>query len=476
MAGTFQFEKGGVRTPTTYNFVSTFDAIEPDRDDKLTRRFGRQRLSGIMDMFKLKKPSQALKYEHWEEDRLYPKIKATTAGAGAGAPATFAIDSASLLDYPLNTTPYVGSGTVTKKSPSVRVNDVILVKPDTGTVAYGNYIHCLVTSVDPNAGVDGEFVAQPTDAADAIPAIVVADEIIIIGNAHGEGSNQPVALSTTATKFENQIQTFKELRKVTGTEACMKHWFQDRNGSHWFTMKGETETYDRFLNSRELNMLFSRGLTNTALADIYDTAENPITMNNGLASEILDRGNTYDYSGLTGLSIADLDCMVLILDKQKGSKENLMCNGIELNGQVDRELGDRFVNGGISYGMFEMSQEKHVSLAFKTVEINGYKFHKKTLDAMNDLQSTGAAGFGFPSEAMILPADDVVDPKEGVRVPSMRLRYLQKRGSESQEMIAIYVDNRRTHDQGQDTEEVRYLSYCGIEAFAMNRAIYVKKA
>lgn len=473
----FAYEKGGVRTPTTYNFVSTFDAIEPDRDDKLTRRFGRQRLSGIMEMFKLKKPSQALKYEHWEEDRLYPKVLATNGGAGgAGAAVVFSIDAAGLLDFPFNTTPYVGSGSVTKKAPSVRVNDVILIKPATGTVSYGNYIQCLVTAVDPSAGANGEFTAQPTDAADVIPSIAVADEIIIIGNAHGEGSNQPVALSTTSTKFENQIQTFKELRKVTGTEACMKHWFQDRNGSHWFTMKGETETYDRFLNSRELNMLFSRGLTNPALADIYDTAETPITMNNGFASEILDRGNTYDYSGLVGLSIADLDAIVLVLDKQKGSKENLLCDGIQLNGQVDRELGDRFVNGGISYGMFKMDQEKHVSLDFKTVEVNGYKFHKKTLEAMNDLQSTGAAGFGFPDEGMIIPAEDTVDPKEGIRVPSMRLRYLQKRGSESQEMITVYVDNRRTHDQGQDTEEVRYLSYCGIEAFAMNRAVYIKKA
>lgn len=473
----FAFEKGGVRTPTTYNFVSTFDAIEPDRDDKLTRRFGRQRLSGIMDMFKLKKPAHALKYEHWEEDRLYPKIKATNGGAGgAGAAVVFDLDATSTLDYALNTSPYKGSGSVTKNSPSVRVNDLIMIKPGSGTVAYGNYIQALVTAVNPAGGANGQFTAVPTLTGDIIPSIPAADEIIIIGNAHGEGSTQPKALSTTSTKFENQIQTFKELRKVTGTEACMKHWFQGRDGSHYFMMKGETETYDRFLNSRELNLLFSRGLTNQTLADIYDTAETPITMTNGLASEILDRGNTYTYSGLSGLSVADLDAIVLILDKQKGSKENMMMNGIELNGQVDRELGDRFVNGGISYGMFKMDQEKHVSLNFKTVDINGYKFHKKTLDAMNDLQSTGADGFGFPSEAMILPADDVVDPKEGVRVPSMRLRFLQKSGEKSQEMVVNYVDKRIHGDNAEDAEEVRYLSYCGIEAFAMNRAVYVKKA
>jgi hypothetical protein len=473
----FTYEKGGVRTATTYNFVSTFDAIEPERDDKLTRRFGRQRLTGIMDMFNLKKPSQSLKYEHWEEDRLYPKIKATNGGAGAaGAAVTFDLASTAVLDYPLNVSPYQGSGSSTKASVPVRVNDVILIKPASGVVAYGSYIQCLVTAVAPTAGANGQFTAQPTDATDAIPSIASADEIIIIGNAHGEGSTQPKALSTTATKFENQIQTFKEKRKVTGVEACMKHWFQGRDGSHYFMMEGETETYDRFLNSRELNMLFSRGLTSSSLADVYDALETPIVMNNGLASEILDRGNEYNYTGLTGLSIADLEAIVLIIDKQKGAKENLMCNGIEINGQIDRELGDRFVNGGISYGMFKMDQEKHVSLNFKTIDINGYKFHKKTLDAMNDLQSLGADGYGFPKESMILPAEDATDPNEGIKVPSMRLRYLQKKGSVSQEIVTVYVDNLRTSDDGEDTEEVRYKSYCGIESFAMNRAVYVKQA
>jgi hypothetical protein len=338
------------------------------------------------------------------------------------------------------------------------------------------YIQCLVTDVDTAAGANGQFTAQPTDPNATIPAMLSADEIIIIGNAHGEGSVQPRGLVTTTTEFTNQVQIFKDTMEVTGTEACVKNWYKGRNGSHFWMLKGESETYDRFLNARELNMLFSRGLTNSALADVYEATETPITMNKGLASEILDRGNEYNYSGVTGLSIADLNTIVLILDKQRGSKQNIMCNGIELNGQIDDELGDRFVNGGISYGMFKMDQDKHVSLAFKTVDINGYYFSKKVLEAFNDLQSTGAAGFGFPAEGMILPSDYTTDKGSGIKVPSMRLRYLQKEGKRSQEMVVKWVDNFETNDDGLDTEEVRYKSYCGIESFAMNRSVYVKKA
>jgi len=475
MSATFDFSPGAFGTAASYNFVSTFDAIQPDKDDELTRRFGRQRLTGIMDMFNLKKPTTNIKYEHFEEDRLYPKIKATNGGAGlAGAAVVFSIEADAALSIPLNTPPYIGTGS--QQAVTVRKQDVILIKPGTGTVSYGNYIQCIVIDVDESAGANGEFTAQPTDPAQSIPSIAAADEIIIIGNAHGEGSVQPRGLVTRTTEFTNTVQIFKDTMEVTGTEACVKNWYKGRNGSHFWMLKGESETYDRFLNARELNMLFSRGLTNTSLADVYAAAETPIVMNKGLASEILDRGNEYNYASATGLSINDLDCIVLILDKQRGSKQNMMCNGIELNGQIDRELGDRFVNGGISYGIFKMDQEKHVSLQFKTVDINGYYFSKKVLEAFNDLQSTGAAGFGFPAEGMILPTNEVTDKNEGIKVPSMRLRFLKKQGKESQEMVVRYVDNFHVNDEGLDTEEVRYKSYCGIESFAMNRAVYVKKA
>jgi hypothetical protein len=113
MALTFDFAPGAVGTAASYNFVSTFDAIQPDKDDDLTRRFGRQRLSGIMDMFNLKKPTTNIKYEHFEEDRLYPKVKATNAGAGAlGGAVTFDVEAEASLSIPLNTAPYVGSGSL----------------------------------------------------------------------------------------------------------------------------------------------------------------------------------------------------------------------------------------------------------------------------------------------------------------------------------------------------------------------------
>ena len=81
------FTSGAGQIATTFNFMSSFGAIKPDVDDELTRRFGRQRLSGLLDLFGHKKSADNIRYSHFEEDRLYPKIKAANGGAGAAGAA-----------------------------------------------------------------------------------------------------------------------------------------------------------------------------------------------------------------------------------------------------------------------------------------------------------------------------------------------------------------------------------------------------
>ena len=147
-----------------------------------------------------------------------------------------------------------------------------------------------------------------------------------------------------------------------------------------------------------------------------------------------------------------------------------MC-GIDLSGQLDRELGDRFANGAISYGNFSFDDSKRVSLEFDTYSVMGYTFHKKTYDAFNDLQTLGAAGYNFPSDGMIIPMDNrtLMDNGERMNVPSLRTRYMKGR-----DMKVTYTDLFDT--TGVDKIQVRYLSQCGFEGTAGNRFAYVKKA
>lgn len=464
---------GGTGTQNNYSFVSSYDAVKLDIDPELTLRYGRQRLTGLLDLFGYRKATNALEYSHYEQDRTYPKIKATTAGAGANVAATFTVDTSATTPYTLDPSPYTGTPVNANNYFPARVGDIIYIKPAAGSVSFGSYIQAIVTEVTIGSGVTAStFKAIGTDGATAIPAIASADEIIIVGNAHGEGSNQPLSRSFKSTKYTNQLQIFKDTLEITGTNKDIQKWFEDpKTGQMKYMLAGEEETYNTFMNGNELNLLVNQGLVSPAVADAYASAGTPISMNKGLIPEVITRGNEYNYSGTAGLTVGDLDEIVLILDKQKGAKENIMLNGIALNGQIDRELGDRFKNGGISYGMFKADEKKAVDLGFSSVHINGYSFHKKPLDAFNDLQSLGADGFGFPYEGMILPADMTASGEAGVKVPSLRTRFL-----ENQEFESVHIDGFRQFETGRDVHQVRYKSTLGIEAFGLNRAMYIKRA
>lgn len=457
---------GGTGTQTNYSFVSSYDAVKEEYDPQLTIRYASERFTSLLDTFGLKKETQALEYNHFERDRIYPKIKATNGGAGAaGAAVTFTIDATAQVPYDQNPNPYSGAANTVNSFP-VRDNQIVLVKPAAGSVSYGNYVAGITAAANPGAGT---FTIQPLDAGDVIPSIATADEIIIIGDAHGEGSNQPGTLSYKSTKFTNQLQIFKDSHEITGTMDEVQLWF-DHKGQRKFGIQGEEESWINFENRKELSLMFNPGLNNAAISNAFAAANTPISMNKGMAQSILDDGNEYNYSGISGFTMGDFDEVVCILDKQKGSKENMMLNGLKLNGQLDRELGDRFKNGGISYGNFAMDAKKHVDLGFSTVTVNGYSFHKKVLDAFNDLQSLGAAGYGFPHEGMIIPMDNTMDGNNK-SVPSCRLRYLKGR-----EMKTTLFDGFTQGDNGRDVKEVRYLSHCGIETFALNRFMYIKRA
>lgn len=466
------YQPGSLGTTTNTSFVSTFAAVKPDKYPELIQGYGRQFLD-LFDIFDLKTPTTSQRYSHFEEDRIYPKVKATTAGAGAGAVATFTVASDSLLAYTYNNLPYDTSVSSGLTAMPVRVGDVLHIKPSSGTVSAGSYIDAHVLSVNTSAGT---FTAQPIDSSLSIPAIASAQEIILVGTAFGEGSDSPAGRANTHTEYFNNTQIFKWAKAYTGSALCEKKWYTDpRTGSAYYTIKGEDAQWVNFRNTVSLGLLVGKNIDNTSLSTTLANANTPIATTEGVIPTILSRGNTHNYSSVAGLTLSDMEQITLTLDKQKGSKENLMYNGLQLDMQLDRELGDRFKNGGISYGMFKMSEDKKVSLRFKTFEIGNRVYHKQVLDSLNDERTLGADGYGYPYESMIIPMETSVD-KDGSKVAPIRKRVLYKNGTESQEFIVNHWDGRTNGDAGTDKEEIRYLSYCGVEMFAVNRCYYIKRA
>lgn len=464
------FATGATKTATNYNFLSSWDAIQLDKDPKLIERFGTGRLTSLLEFFNYKKPASTLKYSHFEKDRVMPKIKATNGGAGsAGASVTFTLAADSDYAYDSNNSPYAGSAS-TQTTVPVRVGDLIMIKPASGTVSFTTIVQALVTAV-----LGTTFTAYPLDSTDSIPSVSSADEIVIFGNAHAEGSNRPAPLTTKATEFTNQLHIFKDTAGATEIGAAMKTWFEVNGQFRWY-LPQEKDALNRILNYRELTLLTSNGLSNSNISNLYNTAGNGISMAKGIVSEIIERGNTLSYSGLTGLTIADLEDLIITMDKQKAAKNNLLGCGIALSVQLDGELRDQFKNGAVTYGMFSGDAAKNVNLGFQSFTLGNYTFNKKVLDAMNEAQTLGASGFNYAYEAIILPSDMTSEPETGEKVPSIRMRYLQQPGGKSEEMVTTYYDGRTYSENGTATEEVRYSSICGIEVMGANRTVYIKKS
>jgi hypothetical protein len=458
--------------PTDYNYVSAFDLHKPEVRPDLIMKYGSELITSILEIAGATKETESLEYIHHESERLMPKIKGTTPGAGAGAQATFTLAAAAIDTVSLNVSPFDTSSTSTERGMPVRQNDILLIKPAAGVVSATNYVRAFVDSVNITAGT---FLATPIDVADSIPNIAAADEIIIIGNAHGTGSNQPDGFRTKTVKKTGNTQIIKHNYDIHGSEKEVMTWleFTDQNGvkGHKWTLKGERDTYYQFKNYIELTLLLQEKLNNVAIANTLGNAGTPIAMTEGLIPFILGGGSIQNYSAVTGFTLADVQAYVKNLDKQKGSKTNMVCAGINLSLQLDDALGDRVKEGGITYGNYTFDTDAQVNLQFSRFKVGEYVFAKKTYSPFNDLQTLGASGYGFANEAMVIPTDMQVDANSRERVPSLQLRYLKNR-----QMRATAVDLFKTGDNGTDKFETRYLTECGFQGFAANRYGYWKQA
>lgn len=467
------YQGGSFARRGDYNYVTTMDLHDPEYDSELTEAFGNQMLTGMLQMIGAEKAVSSLEYNHFEEERIYPKIKATTAGAAAGVGVAFTIDAAGTLAIPENASPY--GGNVSSNITVPRVGELILIKPTTGTVSADNYIRAIVTAVTP--GAPSTFSATPLDVTESIPAIAAATEIVIYGNAHGEGSGQPGARQTRVTKKTNNLQIFKGTYEVTSTERDMLSYVDfkgtDGKSGKMYYLKGEADEYKNFMSQKELNLLLGEKLSNNAVSNAYATAGNPIALTEGLIPSILSGGNTSAYNAGTGWDKQDAEELVKTIDKQKGAKNNLLAAGMSLSLGIDNTLADYKSGGSIVYGNYTFDQDASVNFQFDKFKVGEYTFSKKTFETFNDLQSLGADGYGFTNEAMVIPMDQTRDAGSGEKTNFLRLCYLANPQTGERNRRSEIIDNFAI--DGKDTYSVFYKDSCGLETFAMNKFAYIKQ-
>ena len=457
-----------VQSPTTYNYVSSLDLVQnlhkPEIDSEFVRRYGDQNITGFMEMQGYMNPVSAIEYSHYEDDWLHEVVHPSVQ-TGAANNATVTLTAQDSFTVNNGNSPYIQTVPASSDAYTPRDQDIIMF-PDR-TLA-------MVTNVTGAA-----FDVTPLQDGTAIPTTTVADELVIIGNAHAEQSGQPLSRNGRVNLYTNNLMIKKSTNTVSGTEAGVQTWIEvpDKNGRMgylWYFESGYQE-YRRFMNECEMTMLLGEKITNLTLANT--AGQGTVTVTEGLLPFIENNGNTVGYSSITGFTLADLDNAVKTLDREKGAKENTIWAGINLSLGMDDTFMNLMQDGAISYGAFSGSQEKAIDLQFSSFKRGNYQFHKKTYDLFNDQKTLGAVGQEFPDIAMVIPVGNVAEGKTKMMVPSLRMNYLEGKGNGYSRDMEEWLTGGANGVYNTATDEINmhYRAHRGFEGFAGNRFLKFAK-
>lgn len=454
------YQTGGFSVqPTQYNYISLYDVVKPQRDNKLVQRWGDQYLTELLSLVGREEVAENITGLHWEEDLIMPKIRAAafTGGSPSGTITLSTTAPSSLVGWS-QTAPYIGSA-LTGQGVPVREGDLIQFPSASGSAAISG-VRAYVTSVNASAGT---FTCYTLDGSN-LPNVSADGEIVIYSSAHGEGTNQPRSLDNTVTDYSWTTQIFKETYEYTGTAEQLILWLEDK-----WTFRGEKNALKRIMNKVEMGLVAGKAISNTTLANLYGTT--PLQTSNGLLDNINSNGITYGYSSVTGFGITDMFAFSEDIDANKGAMENWLFLGINLSSNFDQNIMSSFQNGAISYASFgEQGQDVAINLGFRSVQVNNYTFHKKVYKPFNDPNMFGTTGYTYNQEGFMIPADSGNDAKTGDKISSIAVRTVKNRG-----LVANSVDLMKVGDDGADKKQVRYLSHKGLQTYGIGRFGYIFK-
>jgi hypothetical protein len=438
-------------TPDKYTalgeFLGTADINKPQVRELFVKTFGDQGITGFLTLTgATKNAGQADQIEWFEEKRRHRKARlSATATFVAGAiTASFNDDDSAYMPQQYDVLMNTANG------------ERYLVTGASG-------------SVTPAAGSYGLKIIGSTATT------VLADnaELVILGNMYPQGSNQPsLFVEPGYTRRQNPFMIVKEKYEVTGSQATNIGYVNTGNGDYRWFMYGESEARARFMDKRELMMLFAKQQNDLV------SGTDGLAGSEGYISAVENRGNVYSGS-FEGF--ADIDLIIAELDKQGAPSEYAMYlnRAFELN--IDDMLAQGIatqVTAGLpgQFGAFNNSADLAVQLGFKSFTRGGYTFHKHSWKLLND--PTLLAGSKYAG--VMIPMSQVADARTGVKSPALEMNYKASNGY-SREMehwvtgggVLGYTNNGT---DGKDVATFHYRSEVNLITRAANQHFVLKTA
>lgn len=437
-------------SPDKYVALGTLvdDWSKPDNRELLVSTYGDQGITGFLQLTgAVTNAGTQDEVQYWEEGRLHKKLTVdTTNGITGGATGT--IDHAAFdvgTDEP------------------VRLNDVLLTP--------GGQRLVVIAYDDTNNELD----VKRLDGANVVDE-ATASECAIIGNIYAQGTDQPKKFyDTDIIKRTNPFIITKETYAVNGSQATNIGWVNLGNGDYRWYVKGEQDTRKRFMNQREMMLLYGQ---TGASGNSIDIDGGSVPGSEGYFQAVERRGLVSAVSGGaqgTFADMSDIDSIILELDKEGAPAEYAMYLNRACSLDIDDMLAAGIatqVTAGLpgQFGAFNNDSDMAVKLGFKSFTRGGYTFHKHDWKLLND-PMLGAVG---DIKGAMVPLANVTDPRTGNSAPSLEMNFKGSNGYNRDIEHWVRGSILGHTNMSEDKAEFYYRSECNLITRAANQHVLIK--
>ena len=440
-AGNPAYDKAPLSKTTPDRYVALGDLLDynkPDNRDLLIKTFGDQGITGFLKLTgAVRSAGVADEVQYWEEGRLHKTVTAT-------------LPVISTADTAVNMTVPAGE---------VRANDVLLGSGG---------VRLLVTEYL------GSTTAKVRTLDGATTAVQNNTKFSVIGNLYAQGTDQPTAfLQTDVVKRTNPFMIIKDTYHVNGSQATNIGWINVGNGDYRWYVKGEMDTRKRFLDMREMMMIYGQKNDGTA------GQQNSIPGSEGYFAAIEDRGisfSGYTFGGST--AFGDWDNIILELDKEGAPAEYAFyCDrqtALDVDDMIAQGPAGTSTTAGLAgqFGAFQNSPDMAVQLGFQSFTRGGYTFHKHDWKLLND---PTLGGVHNAHRGVLCPMTQVADAKTGVKAPALEMNFKETNGYSRE--LEHWVEGGGVlgyKNNAEDKAKFHYRSECNLITRAANQHVLLK--
>jgi len=444
------------------------DTNKPDNRDLLISTYGDQGITGFLTLTgAVNNAGTADEVQWWEEGRLHK----TFTGYFDKSEATNLLGSDTA-----NGSQHLRQGDVVLLTDNNRVIVTAVTKGDGSNVDQ-------YTTID----MQGRTISSDSAFSD-LGSSGSEVEFAIIGNIYAQGTDQPTSFyQPDVSRLSNPYIITKETYEVNGSQATNIGWVNVGNGDYRWYVKGEMDTRKRFMNQREMMLLFGETPRDIKAASHDAAAAGDLALgtNAGKATGSEGYFQAVDRRGITATvsggaqgsfaSMSDIDEIILELDKEGAPAEYAMY----VNRATSLDIDDMLANGiatqvtaGLpgQFGAFNNDADMAVKLGFKSFTRGGYTFHKHDWKLLND-PTLGAIS---TVKGAMIPLANVTDARTGSKAPALQMNYKGTNGYDRDMEHWVRGSIMGYNNMSKDVAEFYYRSECNLCVRAANQHVVLK--